>query len=159
MAMATLKIEPASDGKVWVALTRFCEEDLARLKKIPGHTWNPERKQWQLPDTPETRAALAEIVALPPAPPPKMIAVKPKQPGTLSNKPRHRYTAGEDRPLTTNPPHPLIKQADDELVLRGMAYGTRKSYGQHLRNYFDWLKDERIEPERATREQIRAYLV
>jgi integrase/recombinase XerD len=40
-----------------------------------------------------------------------------------------------------------------------MAYGTRKSYGQHLRNYFDWLKDERIEPERATREQIRAYLV
>ena len=61
--------------------------------------------------------------------------------------------------LTLNPPHPLIKKADDELVLRGMAYGTRKSYGQHLRNYFDWLKDQHIEPERATREDIRAYIV
>jgi site-specific recombinase XerD len=67
--------------------------------------------------------------------------------------------AGRDKPLTLNPPHPLIKQADDELVLRGMAYGTRKSYGQHLRNYFDWLKDQHIEPERATREDIRAYIV
>jgi len=53
----------------------------------------------------------------------------------------------------------LIKQVDDELVLRNMAYGTRKSYGQHLRNYFAWLKDSRIEPEKATREDIRAYIV
>ncbi len=45
---------------------------------------------------------------------------------------------------------------DDEVVLRGMAYGTRKSYGQHLRNYFDWLK---VKPEEATREDIRGYLV
>lgn len=41
----------------------------------------------------------------------------------------------------------------------GMAYGTRKSYGQHLRNYFDWLAREKITPEQATREQVRAYLV
>ncbi|MBI4757474.1 MAG: phage integrase N-terminal SAM-like domain-containing protein, partial [Chloroflexi bacterium] len=45
---------------------------------------------------------------------------------------------------------------DDELVLRGMAYSTRKCYGQHLRNYFDWLM---VEPEQATAEQIRSYLV
>ncbi len=67
--------------------------------------------------------------------------------------------AGRDKPLTLNPPHPLIKKVDDELVLRGMAYGTRKSYGQHLRNFFNWLKDGQIEPARATREQIRAYLI
>ena len=41
----------------------------------------------------------------------------------------------------------------------GMAYGTRKSYGQHLRNFFDWLKQKQIPPEQTTREQIRAYLV
>ena len=88
-----------------------------------------------------------------------MIAVKPKQPGTPSNKPRHRYIAGEGKPLTTHPPHPLIKRVDDELVLRGMAYGTRKSYGQHLRNYFDWVVEKKTAPESATAEQIRAYLV
>ncbi len=63
------------------------------------------------------------------------------------------------RQLTTNPPHPFIKQVDDELVLRGMAYGTRKSYGQHLRNYFSWLAQKQIAPEQATRENIRACLV
>lgn len=48
---------------------------------------------------------------------------------------------------------------DDELVLRGMAYGTRKSYGQHLRNYFDWLTNKQIQPERVTRDDVRGYLV
>lgn len=37
--------------------------------------------------------------------------------------------------------------------------GTRKSYGQHLRNYFDWLNAKQIAPERATRDQIREYIV
>lgn len=157
--MATIKIESASDGRLWVTLTQFCAEDIARLKSIAGHRWNPERKQWQFPDTLETRAALAEIVALPPAAPPPTIAVKPKQSDVPSPKPHHRYIDGKDKPLTTNPPHPLIKKADDELVLRGMAYGTRKSYGQHLRDYFDWLAREKITPEQATREQIREYLV
>ena len=157
--MATLKIEPASEGKLWVALTHFGDEELVRLKRIPGHRWNAERKQWQFPDTAETRAALAASPQFPPSPPPQMIAVKPKQPGTPSNKPRHRYIAGEGKPLTTHPPHPLIKRVDDELVLRGMAYGTRKSYGQHLRNYFDWVVEKKTAPESATAEQIRAYLV
>jgi hypothetical protein len=58
-------------------VTRFSDEDVAWLKRIPGRQWNPEVKKWLLPDTPETRAALAEIVALPPAPLPKMLAVKP----------------------------------------------------------------------------------
>jgi len=157
--MATLKIEPGTDNQLWVSLTRFGDAELARLKKITGARWNPERKQWQLPDTPETRNALAEIVAMPPSPPPPMIAVRPKTNAPLPPKPKHRYIAGEDKPLTTNPPHPLIKKVDDELVLRGMAYGTRKSYGQHLRNYFDWLTAQKIAPECATTDQIRGYLV
>ncbi|MCI0478154.1 MAG: phage integrase N-terminal SAM-like domain-containing protein, partial [Anaerolineales bacterium] len=159
-AMATLTIESGSDGRVWVTLTRFSDDDLARLKRISGHRWNPERKQWSFPDSDATRKALAEIVALPPAPSAPMLAVKPKgATPPLQKKPYKKYIPGRDKPLTTNPPHPLIKQVDDELVLRAMAYGTRKSYGQHLRNYFDWLKNERIEPARATREEIRAYLV
>ncbi len=157
--MATLKIEPANDGKLWVSLTRFGDAELTRLKAIRGHRWVSERKQWELPDTPETRAALAEIVAIP-SEPPNVISIKPKQADVPLRKPtRPRYVAGRDKPLTTNPPHPLIKQADDELVLRGMAYGTRKSYGQHLRNYFDWLNGKHILPDHATREQVRAYLV
>ncbi|MCL4393217.1 MAG: phage integrase N-terminal SAM-like domain-containing protein [Chloroflexi bacterium] len=40
-----------------------------------------------------------------------------------------------------------------------MAYGTRKSYGQHLRNYFNWLGRNQLVPEQATRDQIREYLV
>jgi site-specific recombinase XerD len=161
--MTTLKIEPATEGKVWVTLP-YSEAGVARIKRIPGRRWNPERKQWLLPDTPETRAALAEIVARPPAPPPKMLAVKPPLPRPSpvardQRQGRGKYVAGRDKPLTTAPLHPLIKQVDDELVLRGMAYGTRKSYGQHLRNYFDWLKQKQVAPEQATREKVRAYLV
>lgn len=37
-----------------------------------------------------------------------------------------------------------------------MAYGTRKSYGQHLRKYFAWLE---VKPEEATAVDVRAYLV
>lgn len=157
--MATLKIEPSTDNKLWISLTHFGDAELKRIKQIPGARWNPERKQWSLPDTPETRKALAEIVAMPPAPPLPMIVVKPKANAPASKKPYHRYIPGRDKPLTTNPPHPCIKQVDDELVLRGMAYGTRKAYGQHLRNYFDWLGQKHIAPESATREQIRDYLV
>jgi site-specific recombinase XerD len=57
----------------------------------------------------------------------------------------------------THPPYPLIKAVDDEL--RGMAYGTRKSYGQHLRNYFNWLKEQKIQPDAAGRDDVRGYLV
>ena len=173
--MATLKIEPGTNGRVWVSFTRFSDVEIARdgttlarcfsqrimdvpSKEIPGKQWNPERKQWSLPDTPETRKVLAEIVAMPPSPPPKMIAVRPKSPHPMaqqlngaSRRPndapspppspstgdrgggemrraetsgrqgRGRYVPGRDKPLTTNPPHPFIKQVDDELVLRGMA--------------------------------------
>ncbi|MBI4672677.1 MAG: tyrosine-type recombinase/integrase [Chloroflexi bacterium] len=139
-----------------------------------SHSTNPARKQWALPDTPAPRAALAEIVAMPPAPPSQMLAVKPKQGNVPTRKPQKHYVAGKDKPLTTNtdasshsrfpatsapPPHPFLKAVDDELVLRGMAYGTRKSYGQHLRNYFDWLQQKQIAPGQATREDIRRYLV
>ncbi|MBI5030282.1 MAG: tyrosine-type recombinase/integrase [Chloroflexi bacterium] len=153
--MATIKIDPADGNKVWVTLTYFSQAELTQIKKIPGARWNPERKQWSLSDTPDTRKALAEMVAMPPSPPPT-IAVRPKTTTPMPIKPKHRYIAGEDKPLTLNPPHPLIKQVDDELVLRGMAYGTRKSYGQHLRNYVDWLKTD---PASASVDQIRGFLV
>ncbi len=119
--MATLKIESGTEGNLWVTLTRFGDAELACLKKIPGHQWNPQRKQWSFPDTPATRAKLAEIVALPSASPPAMIVVKLKQGTGSPKRNRHRYSPGRDKPLTTNPPHPLIKAVDDELVLRGMA--------------------------------------
>jgi hypothetical protein len=133
LTMATLKIEPTSEGKLWVSLTRFGAEDIARLKKIPGRRWNPERKQWLLPDTPETHKALAEIVAAPPVPPAKMLAVKPKDPSAAPapQEKRKRYVPGRDKPLTLEPGDPLIKRVDAELVLRGMKYETRKCYTAH----------------------------
>ena len=127
--MATLKIEPGTDNKLWVSLTRFSDAELGSLKKIAGARWNPERRQWSMPDTATTRAALAAIMELPPSPSLPMIAVKPKVDTPAPKKPSKRYVAGRDQPLTLNPPHPLIKRVDEELVLRGMAYGTRKSYG------------------------------
>jgi hypothetical protein len=45
--MTTLKIESGAEGNVWVTLTRFSDADIARLKRIPGHRWNPERKRSQ----------------------------------------------------------------------------------------------------------------
>jgi len=82
--MAMLKVESGPSGMVRVALQHFSQADLAQIKQIPGRRWDPERKQWLLPDTPETRAALAEIVATPPQAPLEQIAVAPRsgvQPG------------------------------------------------------------------------------
>jgi hypothetical protein len=128
--MATLKIEPSGDGKLWVAFTRFNDAELARLKQIPGARWHAQRKQWSLPESPETRRAVADMVASPPGPPAQTIAVRPKSPhpeAALRTGGGKRYIPGKDKPLTTNPPHPFIEQVDDELVLRGMAYLTRKA--------------------------------
>lgn len=155
--MPTLKIEPAFSGHIWVTLP-YSEVGVARIKNIPGHRWNPERKQWLVPDCPETRAALAEMIALKSPAPNPILVVAPKR-ADMPRKPSAHCVPGKSKPLTTNPPHPLIRQVDDELVLRGMAYGTRKSYGQHLRNYFGWLTRNHIAPESATRDQVRHYLV
>lgn len=40
-----------------------------------------------------------------------------------------------------------------------MTYGTRKAYGLHLRNYFEWLGAKQIEADKATKDQVRVYLV
>ncbi len=129
---------------------------VAALKQIPGRQWNPTGKFWTIPDTPAARAQLTQVNATPPQPREPQIEVKPKS-DNAPRRPRRPFAAG--KPLTTNPPHPLIKAADDELVLRGMAYGTRKSYGQQQRNYFEWLNKSQIVPEQAARDQIREYLV
>jgi hypothetical protein len=39
--MATIAIEPAGNGEIWVMLKRFSGEDIARPKKIPGRQWHP----------------------------------------------------------------------------------------------------------------------
>ncbi|MCL4393218.1 MAG: hypothetical protein M1482_00070 [Chloroflexi bacterium] len=103
--MATLKIESAAEGNLWVALTRFGNAGLAQMKQIPGHRWNPERKQWSFPDTPATRAALAGTGSLPSDSPPEMITVKPMQEIVSSKRMSQRYIPGRDQPLTTHPPH------------------------------------------------------
>ena len=133
---------------------------VAAIKRVSGQQWNPEGKYWVVPDSPEARKIVGEIAAMPRDGAAQVIAVKPKVDGARSSKPRARFRQGKDTPLTLKPPHPLIKKVDDELVLRGMAYTTRKSYSQHLRNYFNWLKDRApgraIEPEKAGAEEIRA---
>jgi hypothetical protein len=56
-------------GHIVVTLQRFSDADLAQIKQIPGRRWDPERKQWLLPDMAEVRTVLAEIVAAPPKSP------------------------------------------------------------------------------------------
>ncbi len=164
--MPRIEISPGKVGSLVVKF-EFNEAMVAAIKRIPGRQWNPEGKYWTVPDTPQVRAQLTALFAAPGPATASWIEVKPKRKAAEASsvsdqrvrKPREPYVQGKSRPLTTNPPHPLIKAVDDELVLRGMAYGTRKSYGQHLRNYFKWLQQKRIAPEQATREQIREYLV
>jgi integrase/recombinase XerD len=164
--MAGIEISPGKDG--WLVVRfNYDAAVVAAIKQLVGHRWNPEGQFWTVLDTPENRARLAELAAHPPKKDLDYLAVKPKDSHATSPisqspnpkaraRPRTRYVPSKSKPLTTNPPYPLIKAVDDELALRGMAYGTRKSYGQHLRNYFDSLKKK---PEDATREDIRAFLV
>jgi site-specific recombinase XerD len=151
----TIKLD--GQGRLLVTFP-YSEARVEQIKRVPGRRWIPEQKTWSVPDTPEARAALAEIFAALPRPTGEWIGVAPRKPEQeTARKPRAARAPG--KPLTTHPPHPLIKAADDELVLRGMAYGTRKSYGQHLRNYFDWLKEKKLQPEAAGRDDVRGYLV
>jgi hypothetical protein len=138
-------IKADGQGRLLVTFP-YSEARVEQMRRIPGRRWLSEQKMWSVPDSPEARAALTEIFAAPPPKPAgEWIGVAPPKPEKDgARKPRAAHVPG--KPLTTNPPHPLIKAVDDELVLRGMAYpqgafgsGTRKSYGQHLRNYFDWL--------------------
>ena len=152
--MKGIEISPGQPGRLVVKFA-YNEAAVATIKQIPGRQWHPEGKFWSIPDTPEARAQLAQVLATPPKPPVEYLTVKPPQPDAVAPRQKPRpFVPG--KPLTTNPPHPLIKAVDDELVLRGMAYGTRKSYGQHLRNYVVWLK---AGPEKATASDIRGYLV
>jgi hypothetical protein len=156
--MEGVTIKPDGQGRLLVTFP-YSETRVEQIRRVPGRRWIPDQKMWSVPDTPEARAALAEIfAALPPKSSGEWIGVAPSKPEKdADRKPRAPRVPG--KPLTTNPPHPLLKAADDELVLRGMAYGTRKCYGQHLRNYFDWLEVKKLKAEEATREDIRSYLV
>ena len=154
-----MQISPGQPGQLVIKF-EYNVAIVEAIKQLPGHRWDLEGKFWTVADTPENRARLADLAAHPPRIERVYVPVKPKLGnGTTLPRPRATYIAGRSKPLTTNPPHLLIKKVDDELVLRAMAYGTRKSYGQHLRNYFDWLVNEHLPPEQTTAEQIRAYLV
>ena len=50
--MVTLKIEPGTEGRLWIALTHFSSADIARLKSMPGRRWHPEKKMWSVPNKP-----------------------------------------------------------------------------------------------------------
>jgi len=155
--MATIHVTPGESGRLIVQFP-YSPERVAAIKQIPGRQWNPEGKFWTIPDTPEARARLADLLATPPKTTEEWIAVAPpKSDAKTAAGPRAPFVPGKS--LTTNPPHPLIKAVDDELVLRGMAYGTRKSYGQHLRNSLNWLKVKNVQAEEATCEDVRCYLV
>jgi site-specific recombinase XerD len=162
--MEGVTIKPDGQGRLLVTFP-YSEARVEQIRRLPDRRWLPELKAWSIPDTPEARAALAEIFAAPPKPTGEWIGVAPRKPEKDGDRKPHASRV-PGKPLTTNPPHPLIKAVDDELVLRGMAYpqgafgsGTRKSYGQHLRNYFEWLDAKRLKAGEATREDIRSYLV
>jgi|GEM_PF-6270561 len=122
--MAGFEISSGKPGRLVVKF-EYSEAAVAAIKQIPGRQWNPEGKFWTIPDTPEVRATLTELLAAPPNTTGELPVVAPKLSEQPPPKPPARSEPG--KPLTTNPPHPLIKAVDDELVLRGMAYGTRKS--------------------------------
>jgi hypothetical protein len=82
---------------------------VAAIQRVPGRQWNPEGKFWTGPDTPEARKVVGEIAAMPRAEAGQVIAVKPKTATSPPQKARTPYIPGQSKPLTTNPPHPLIK--------------------------------------------------
>lgn len=41
------------------------ETQIEQIKRVPGRWWIPDQRMWSVPDTPEVRAALAEIFAAP----------------------------------------------------------------------------------------------
>jgi site-specific recombinase XerD len=150
--MSLITIKAGTERRLVVALP-YGPERVEKIKSIPGRRWHKEEKVWTVPDRPEMVEQLLSLfagekvevdAALRPADISAKSALKPRGPvGRVSGSPEGW---GD---------HPLVKQVDQELALRGYSRPTRKNYRMQVVRFLRWL---RRDPEAASESELRQYL-
>ncbi|MDE3090084.1 MAG: hypothetical protein KGJ80_11940, partial [Chloroflexota bacterium] len=113
--MATINIERASAGRLWVRLGDFTSEDVTRLKGILGRRWHPEKKMWSVPDEPGMAERLSALFAGEDTTlePPARIAMRPSRGDSSLKDPAVGACS-------------ILQQLGEELQLRGYSPRTRQ---------------------------------
>jgi site-specific recombinase XerD len=100
-------------GEILLRVEPYDPATVARIKGIPRRRWDPRRRVWRVPDTPEAREAVRRAFGR------GAVAAFPEETGAL------------------------LSRFDGEMRLRGYSPRTRKVYLGHVRRYLEALPPDR----------------
>jgi len=106
------------------------------IKKVPGHQWNPEQKQWLVPDTPDSASLLAQALRDTGLFKTQEIGITEAQNGQDGqNEQIEQY----EEPLfdEPEPQGTLVQRYRDALTARHYSERTKESYGKWLQRFLD----------------------
>jgi len=112
-------------------------ERVAVIRAMPGRRWHPEEKYWTVPHTPETLERMR----------------------TLFTSDRVVVAAAVEaasEELSVARVREIVRAVDEVLTLRGCSVNTRENYRLQIQRFLKWL---RREPEMATEEDLKGYLL
>ena len=131
----SVRLVPNGDRVEITLLPGFTRSDLDAVRGLPVRRYDPERRVWIAPNTPETLAALKKAFGPgtltgtlgPQLPQP---AAKPRvQPAAI-----HRGQPAAE-PF---PQNDILGRINDAMTVRGYSPRTRKVYLGHLRRFLEW---------------------
>ncbi|HET9949864.1 MAG TPA: site-specific tyrosine recombinase/integron integrase [Longimicrobiales bacterium] len=108
-----------------------------KVRRLPRRRWDPDRRIWRLPDTPEARKAVELAFGVVVVGPAEAAAEAPAE-------------------APASPGERLLDRLSEELRLRGYSPRTRKVYLGHVRRFLAWRAARTPRP---SVEEARAYLV
>lgn len=127
---------------------RYSEEDIDAIRAIAGRRWDPERRLWLIPDTPEARSALRQsfgprlaLTEASKAPPARAPSASPHKPGSNVGRGSAPPTPAHIRasPLT---PAEAIEALSLAVRTRDYSPKTERAYVGWVRRFIDFLGPE-----------------
>jgi site-specific recombinase XerD len=113
----------------------FTDEDLGRVRALPGRRWDRERRVWHVPGVAGPLRALVAGFGK------DRVVVEERGP--------------RPKELETDP----LYAVRGALLLRGYSPRTRKVYLGHIRRFFEWCADPPTRLRDNPEDRIKAYLV
>lgn len=136
-----IEIIPASKGRIAVRLPAYDTRRVARIRSVPGRSWDGTTGTWNVPGGPEGTTRLLGALEG------ESIRVTPALLREALSGGRLRLGALSET---------LTAAMAEELRLRGYARRTRRTYLGHARRFLRALADHRGLPDEA---RIRAHLL
>jgi integrase/recombinase XerD len=111
-------VATVADGEIHLRLP-YDPALVRAVKRLPGRRWDPVRRVWRIPDTPESRIALDRELGLKPVATPRPTGPPSEASGALDG-------------------NAALERFQEEIRLRGYSPRTRKVYVGHIRRFFEW---------------------